>query len=239
MSMEISSTPSAKAVKKSPGVVIIPGSMRPDGTYRKETRMKAGYLPPEFIPKYSSASRNLSSCSNQRISTGSPISSLQQKRPKVCGLTQETYNEVIASMIKSSQEATKKSKEIQQAKAKQAAKQSAKQVAKEAAKETTKETVKDTIKETVTKSTQPETAIETKTEGTADIEQYSDADSIQRRIRNLKKKVRKNQEKLQSTEDQNEEERSLKETRISDAKDEISALEAKLASISSEPEKKS
>jgi hypothetical protein len=57
----------AGTVRKDDGSVVFPSSVRPDGSVRKERRVKPGFLPPDQVPRYETVparvSRFLVSCS--------------------------------------------------------------------------------------------------------------------------------------------------------------------------------
>ena len=61
------------------GERVIPGSRRPDGTYRKEVRVKAGYVPQDEQPVYQS--RGALVCPTTICLTASPGWDFLWERP--------------------------------------------------------------------------------------------------------------------------------------------------------------
>ncbi|KAF9969330.1 hypothetical protein BGZ73_008351 [Actinomortierella ambigua] len=66
-------TSKSSTTSDSDGTRIIPATRRPDGTYRKERKVRANYVPPEDVAKYT----------NARIASGRPTpAQLQQQKEK-------------------------------------------------------------------------------------------------------------------------------------------------------------
>ena len=72
---------SSTASKKS-DVTIIPASQRPDGTWRKEIRVKAGYVPPDEAERYQSKGRQIAAAARSGIPPGLSVEEDGPKKTK-------------------------------------------------------------------------------------------------------------------------------------------------------------
>ena len=72
---------SSTASKKS-DVTIIPASQRPDGTWRKEIRVKAGYVPPDEAERYQSKGRQIAAAAKSGIPPGLSVEEDGPKKTK-------------------------------------------------------------------------------------------------------------------------------------------------------------
>eukprot|EP00112_Aurelia_sp_Birch-Aquarium-sp1_P021664 Seg589.3 transcript_id=Seg589.3/GoldUCD/mRNA.D3Y31 product="Partner of Y14 and mago" protein_id=Seg589.3/GoldUCD/D3Y31 len=72
---------SSTASKKS-GVTVIPASQRPDGTWRKEIRVKAGYVPPDEAERYQSKGRQFAAAAKSSIPPGLSVEEDGPKKTK-------------------------------------------------------------------------------------------------------------------------------------------------------------
>ena len=66
---------------KQSDVTIIPASRRPDGTWRKEIKVKAGYVPPDEVERYQSRGRE-AAANRSSLPPGISIESADSKKSK-------------------------------------------------------------------------------------------------------------------------------------------------------------